>query len=351
MTAMRTRRLLLTFMLIGCSACDAERVPDGPPPESDPIDRHAHAEDLYFELVRLHSLGLVSDERMEAMNATLDRLEVDPDAAEREHAAREAIASMLRRTLGELKRSDPELSDAMEAREYARRLHRRGVVAAQDLGEVTLVVAGLLGVPTSKGELAFVVLLPAGGYLVGKLVNVALKRAIFLLRRARSLDDVMMASDRLGLEFSSARNSSELAGIIGGRPVDDTLLARIKAVSERQGAGAVSKLRLVGPNTWESSGGLIYGPDKMLGNRVQHVLAHTFPNPSKRVHSVFSVEKSEVLGLVDEAWRMKGTALPGDPGTFVVSIGRTVGTTGETGVKIIVRPGTNQIITAYPVKP
>jgi hypothetical protein len=40
--------------------------------------------------------------------------------------------------------------------------------------------------------------------------------------------------------------------------------------------------------------------------------------------------------------------LPNDPGAYVVSMGRTIGTAGETNIKIIVRPGTNQIITAYP---
>ena len=72
------------------------------------------------------------------------------------------------------------------------------------------------------------------------------------------------------------------------------------------------------------------------------------PNPSKTTHSVFSVDRKEVLGVVDEAWRAKGSPLPNDPGAYVVSMGRTIGTAGETNIKIIVRPGTNQIITAYP---
>jgi hypothetical protein len=52
------------------------------------------------------------------------------------------------------------------------------------------------------------------------------------------------------------------------------------------------------------------------------------------------VDRKEVLGVVDEAWRAKGSPLPNDPGAYVVSMGRTIGTA--------VRPGTNQIITAYP---
>jgi hypothetical protein len=228
-------RVLLAVALAAAFACEADRVPDNRSPGADPIDRNASAEDLYFELVRLHSLGLIGGERMEALNVTLDRIEMDPDVGDHGRATREAIASMLRRTLTELSKSDPGLYDAMEAREYARRLNRQGIAVSQDLSEVTLVVAGLLGVPTSKGELALVVLLPAGGYLVGKIANVALKRAVFLLRGTRSLDDLVMSSERLGVQFRLARGTTELASTISGRPMDEALFARIKAAFERNG--------------------------------------------------------------------------------------------------------------------
>jgi RHS repeat-associated protein len=111
------------------------------------------------------------------------------------------------------------------------------------------------------------------------------------------------------------------------------------------------KLKAVGKDKWESSGGLIYGPDKKFGNRVLHVLAHTVPDASKPKHSVFNVGRRDVLGLVDEAWGMRGAPLPKDPGAYVVPMGRTVGTAGETAVKIVVQPGTNNVISAYPVVP
>lgn len=348
---MRPHRDLLLFALIASLACEAERVPDTRSPEADPIDRNASAEDLYFEFVRLRSLDLVTSERMDALDVTLDRIEADPDAADRARVTREAIASMLRRTLGELKKTDPELADAMEAREYARRLNRQGIVISQDLSEVTLVVAGCLGVPTSKGELALVVLLPAGGYLIGKIAHVAFKRAVFLLRRVRSLEDAVIASERVGLELKVARDSPQLASIIGGHSIDEKLLARTKEVLARRGAEGLGKLRPIGPGTLESGGGLVYGPDTVFGNRVRHLLAHTVPDVSKPVHSVFNVGRNKVLELVDEAWKMRGAPIPGDPGAFVVPMGRTVGTAGETAVKIVVQPGTNQIVTAYPVVP
>lgn len=116
-------------------------------------------------------------------------------------------------------------------------------------------------------------------------------------------------------------------------------------------AGGAGRLRSIGPSTWESIGGLSYGLDKVFGNRVQHVLAHTVPDATKPLHSVFSVGRSEVLGLVDEAWARRGVHVPGDPGAFVVSMGRQVETAGETAIRLVVRPGTNQVITAHPVVP
>jgi hypothetical protein len=354
---MRRRCLpALMLMFLGYLACDAGRVPDRSGPGSDPIDPRASAEDLYFEFVRLHSLGLVSEQRMQVLQNTLVDVESRSNAAEVSHATRDALASLMRRTLGELKRSDPELLDAMEAREYARRLNRTGIAISQDLSEVTLVIAGCLGVPTSKGELALVILLPAGGYLVGKIANVAIKRAIFLLRRARTVEDVVATSERIGLRFSFAPNPRELVGLIKERPADQTFLERLEAAFgprylEMQGAVSLGKLRPIGPDTWESAAGLVYGPDKIFGNRVQHVLAHTVPAASKSAHTMFSVPRAEVLELVDEAWKLRGASLPGNPGAFVVPMDRTVGTAGETALKIIVRPGTNQIVTAYPVVP
>lgn len=100
--------------------------------------------------------------------------------------------------------------------------------------------------------------------------------------------------------------------------------------------------------TWTSPAGLDYGPGSVHGNRVKHVLDHAEPNPNKTTHSVFNVERNEVLSVVDEAWASKRAPLPNDPGAYVVPMGRAVRTAGETNVKVIVRPGTQKLITAYP---
>jgi len=101
---------------------------------------------------------------------------------------------------------------------------------------------------------------------------------------------------------------------------------------------------------WTSRAGLVYGQGSPQGNRVLHVMEHLTPNPAKKVHSVFNVQKNELIGLIDEAWVKRGAAVPGDPGAFIVPMGRTVGRAGETSVQIVVKPGTSEIITAYPVK-
>lgn len=79
------------------------------------------------------------------------------------------------------------------------------------------------------------------------------------------------------------------------------------------------------------------------------MLRHAEPDPARATHSVFNVGRNKVLGLVDEAWGMRGNPLSGDPGAYIVPMGTTVGTAGENAVKIIVRPASNEVITAYPV--
>ena len=101
---------------------------------------------------------------------------------------------------------------------------------------------------------------------------------------------------------------------------------------------------------WTTPAGLDYGLDLKHGNRIKHVLAHTIPNPNKPVHSVFSVSRKEVLPLVDEAWKIKGNPLPNDPSVYLVDMKKPIGTKGETKVRIVVRKGTNKIISAYPQK-
>ena len=126
----------------------------------------------------------------------------------------------------------------------------------------------------------------------------------------------------------------------------------IKEVIE-EGADAASKLgklTKIGEDAWQSSGGLKYvGLDKNGLNRVEHVLRHTIPEGPG--HSVFSVPRNKLLALLDEAYTSTARfPVAGDPAAFITPMGRTVGTAGENAVRLILRPGTSEVISAYPVK-
>jgi hypothetical protein len=123
-------------------------------------------------------------------------------------------------------------------------------------------------------------------------------------------------------------------------------------------APSFGKLTLVGPRTWKSSAGLIYKADPVKGNSAKHVLSHAAPspNPKKKKHTVFVGGRRNVLPLVDEAWTKRGAPVevPGVPpekrtrDIYVVDMQRSVGTAGETKIRILVEKDTSNIITAYP---
>lgn len=92
----------------------------------------------------------------------------------------------------------------------------------------------------------------------------------------------------------------------------------------------------------------MYGQGSKHGNRIKHVLDHTVANPAKSKHSVFNVERNKIIGLIDDAWAKRGAHVPGDPGAYVIDMGRTIGTAGERHIRVIVRPGTTEVISAYP---
>ena len=104
--------------------------------------------------------------------------------------------------------------------------------------------------------------------------------------------------------------------------------------------------------TWTSNEGLIYGQDSKYGNRVKHVLAHTSSNSAKKIHSVFNSDRSEVIGLIDEAWSNRGIGyMQGGGNTaYDIFMERIVGTNGETSIRIVTKGVSNKIITSFPIK-
>jgi hypothetical protein len=104
--------------------------------------------------------------------------------------------------------------------------------------------------------------------------------------------------------------------------------------------------------SWTSNGGLVYEQGSAQGNRVLHVLDHLSPNPAKPLHTLFNVDRTQLVGLIDEAWAARqgaGVLQANGNRVFDVAMGRAVGAGGETTIRIVVRDGTTKVITAYPI--
>lgn len=122
----------------------------------------------------------------------------------------------------------------------------------------------------------------------------------------------------------------------------------IKVIEEIKEAGTA--LKAIENNAWQSPAGLIYKADKKFGNRINHVLAHAKPNLVKNQHSIFNVPENKILNLIDEAWKMRGNPLKSDAAAYIIDMKKIIGLEGESAIKIVVIPGTSEILTAYPVK-
>ncbi len=131
-------------------------------------------------------------------------------------------------------------------------------------------------------------------------------------------------------------------------------LGKIKKVAKAVESNAIrlGTLKKIGENTWESAAGLVYkGVDYNGLNRIEHVLLHTQPNPAKKLHTVFNVERNEVFKLIDEAWLKRGAPLV-DRGrdVYLIPMNKKIGVNGEKAIKIVTESKSREIISAYPVK-
>jgi hypothetical protein len=177
----------------------------------------AAPEELYWEVLRLHAAGLLSEQTFAQVQRGLDVVEAHY-AADGDHddQMRRILVTALRQTY----RAEPgdenaHLRDAQEGRAYARRLHSAGTREAKKYAQRTILIAGMLGVPTSKGELALIVALPAGGYLVGKVAALTYKKTALLLRKLRTPDEVLSRAGALGIRVERVESKAGLEGLIG----------------------------------------------------------------------------------------------------------------------------------------
>jgi len=208
---------LLALSLAACETAEVHTRVNGADTQPLVIEQDASPEDLYFELVRLHSVGLIDLNRISALQASMDEVDARYEGTEDHHEQlRQLLAATLRRTHGELRRGeDRALLEAREGQAYARRMHRAGVHEAQQYAEGTLLIAGMMGVPTSEGDVVLMVAVPVGGYVVVKVAGVTLKRVPFLLRKFRTADEVVDGAKALGLRPRYAATQEELRALAG----------------------------------------------------------------------------------------------------------------------------------------
>ena len=129
----------------------------------------------------------------------------------------------------------------------------------------------------------------------------------------------------------------------------------------------LGKLKEVKRGVWESEAGMVYsGRDAEGKTRMEHVLRHTRNIPDRAgTHGVFTVDEEQaVFALIDEAWllgKKKGIRadVEGHSATYTIPMGRKIGYAGGRSggsrgnpalykMFIVVRTGTQEVITAYP---
>ncbi len=219
---MRALTCLLFTLLAGCSMED-DYVRSEEVRSEDLVDPKASTEELYYEVLRLHSVGWLSQERLLVLQDVMGSVEDLPGSSdqERERLLRDLLASTLRRTWNELRQGeDAAVVEAEQGRGYARRMYRAGLQAAERGAEGVIFIADMLGVPTNKESAVLMVAAPFGGYLVVKAGKMGLKRAAFLLRRFQKLDDFVERQAPQGLEMLYAANRGELESLVGREAVE-----------------------------------------------------------------------------------------------------------------------------------
>jgi hypothetical protein len=211
--------VLLIAALAGCGSADESVRPDAPSTGVYEVEADASPEDLYFELVRLNSAGLLEPGRMDAIHRALDELDEKYEEGTESHheQMRVALASALRRALRDMRQhDDAAVAEAQyEGRAYAGKLNRAGVREAERHAENTLLIAGMMGVPTSEGDMVLMVAIPVGGYLVVRATGVAFKRLPLLLRKLRSADDIPEEAVKRGFRWGYASNPEEMRALGG----------------------------------------------------------------------------------------------------------------------------------------
>ncbi|PTL77560.1 hypothetical protein [Vitiosangium sp. GDMCC 1.1324] len=193
--------LCLLLLAGGCAGVPGEEQEESTPEDLTALvaPPHASADDLYFEVLRLHDRGFIPPGHFDSLRRSIHEQTWGLPEQQARETCRTLLLSFLRRTLRESSSGERsgELAAELEVRGHARRMYQAGVREAQQYAEATVLLAGVLGIPTSKGEAVLMVATAGRGFVLVKL-KMALKRVPLLLRELRGAEEVVQWASKHG---------------------------------------------------------------------------------------------------------------------------------------------------------
>ena len=128
---------------------------------------------------------------------------------------------------------------------------------------------------------------------------------------------------------------------------------------------ASGHLTSTGKQEWKTKGGLVIrGKDPDGLSRLEHIMRHTRNLEDRKIHGVFTISRAEVIELMDLVWTrarsgsLKGNSRGGNI-AYTYTSGKSIGYMGGregksknhprlTGVRLVVREKSSQVITFFP---
>ncbi|WP_197440350.1 hypothetical protein [Polystyrenella longa] len=83
---------------------------------------------------------------------------------------------------------------------------------------------------------------------------------------------------------------------------------------------------------------------------MKYVLNHLVPNPNKATPSIFKVDRTKLIDLLDDAWTKKvgpGVLQPNGNRVWTVDMGRVIGTMSERHIQLVIKHGMTNVISSF----
>ncbi|MCU0847441.1 MAG: hypothetical protein MUD12_06095 [Spirochaetes bacterium] len=127
------------------------------------------------------------------------------------------------------------------------------------------------------------------------------------------------------------------------------------------------RLIKTGGDSWKTRGGLVIkGRDPKGITRLEHIMRHSVNIEKRKKHGVFSIGKPEIIDLMDRTWsEIKSGGINGSSRggrtAYTYKTGKIIGYMGGRAgkgggrqtlksVRIVVKDGTPEVVTFFPVK-